>query len=165
MARATNDNVGSIPVHTGKPIPADLLRRIVRVYPRTHGETYRKGKTGIPIEGLSPYTRGNPQSTCADLQHIGSIPVHTGKPIIDMLTLDALEVYPRTHGETNIPRLRLRTHNGLSPYTRGNRSGSVLPGSDLWSIPVHTGKPIPQLSILDLLRVYPRTHGETEADG
>ena len=34
------DPTGSIPVHTGKPPPADQNNHQGKVYPRTHGETW-----------------------------------------------------------------------------------------------------------------------------
>ncbi len=53
-------------------------------------------------------------------------------------------------------------HKGLSPYTRGNLTISVLDMERERSIPVHTGKPsFPRASITKTM-VYPRTHGETK---
>ena len=83
---------GSIPVHTGKPSATGsprthgetigLLSRAheAGVYPRTHGETMRPSSKVCLQRGLSPYTRGNPGISCK-IDHGGSIPVHTGKPM------------------------------------------------------------------------------------
>ncbi len=51
---------GSIPVHTGKPIPAYRAGGQTGVYPRTHGETQAPPHFPSASPGLSPYTRGNP---------------------------------------------------------------------------------------------------------
>ena len=51
---------GSIPVHTGKPIEGLGFGTWEMVYPRTHGETSIWTSQPNPLEGLSPYTRGNP---------------------------------------------------------------------------------------------------------
>ena len=93
-----------------------------------------------------------------------SIPVHTGKPFPKTSQGFIPRVYPRTHGETERD-IGLRTaHRGLSPYTRGNPITGYYPDGQLGSIPVHTGKPYLSVVGLGLLKVYPRTHGETPSE-
>ncbi len=98
--------------------------------------------------------------------HLGSIPVHTGKPWADV----GKKVYPRTHGETATPTVLANSRRGLSPYTRGNRRlplFTAVPGRSIpvhtGSIPVHTGKPFISGPTPLAFKVYPRTHGETRA--
>ena len=118
--RSINHKKRSIPVHTGKPLADDGAEFLVRVYPRTHGETLYGAEVGKRTRGLSPYTRGNPLTSGALIALPGSIPVHTGKPHRGGNRCTHIWVYPRTHGETQRYLVRLVRVRGLSPYTRGN---------------------------------------------
>ena len=156
---------GSIPVHTGKPTPSVGTFPVSTVYPRTHGETpdvcFCLGK----VLGLSPYTRGNLRHRPPSRWSLWSIPVHTGKPYPVCDSPSSYWVYPRTHGET-LTISSLDSHEwGLSPYTRGNLRLLPFLCLRVRSIPVHTGKPLLVVSIFTLFTVYPRTHGETYAEG
>ena len=131
------------------------------VYPRTHGETRRKPKVTDCREGLSPYTRGNPEEQATIIKAAGSIPVHTGKPDYAVSGNSRTEVYPRTHGETLLSANAIVEVKGLSPYTRGNQEVYQWMVAMTGSIPVHTGKPRTSASVRDASEVYPRTHGET----
>ena len=75
-------------------------RKPLAVYPRTHGETGDIPQTTEYDYGLSPYTRGNPGFFLFCYQDMGSIPVHTGKPLCCPIAEAIRGVYPRTHGET-----------------------------------------------------------------
>ncbi len=110
----------SIPVHTGKPIENSRHPQHQWVYPRTHGETAPPLSHLTLEEGLSPYTRGNRESYGDQCLTQGSIPVHTGKPVIAAEAANPARVYPRTHGETFHHFHPHRPLHGLSPYTRGN---------------------------------------------
>ena len=155
--------VGSIPVHTGKPSSEIVASSPNKVYPRTHGETYRKYIGAIDEKGLSPYTRGNlPLDRLSD-DLTGSIPVHTGKPYHSPHWWNDSWVYPRTHGETAAVNAFLYHYGGLSPYTRGNPVTMEFSGECAGSIPVHTGKPISFSHFREVVMVYPRTHGETRS--
>ena len=132
------------------------------VYPRTHGETLRVSYRAQTAPGLSPYTRGNPLPDFPSKKLSWSIPVHTGKPCPTPPMVAHSWVYPRTHGETAQQPIYLYIGEGLSPYTRGNPKRS---NGDVFfqrSIPVHTGKPTYNNAARTRLRVYPRTHGETQ---
>ena len=113
--------MGSIPVHTGKPLRLDPYTVKVTVYPRTHGETCLDFALGQGGKGLSPYTRGNRFKAARPPVSLRSIPVHTGKPINASGFSFARRVYPRTHGETESNVRSPKGESGLSPYTRGNR--------------------------------------------
>ena len=77
------------------------------------------------MEGLSPYTRGNPRHRQAILRGLRSIPVHTGKPVAILRMFAMWGVYPRTHGETLSQHKFLSFQVGLSPYTRGNLKNGI----------------------------------------
>ena len=132
---------GSIPAHTGKPPTCPRRPTTSRVYPRPHGEAVAGSNGGAARVGLSPPTRGSPDPDHGRAGGAGSIPAHTGKPPRTGACGPLLEVYPRPHGEADLPRNILAKCGGLSPPTRGSlcsRTGSErLPGS----IPAHTGKP------------------------
>ena len=151
----------SIPVHTGKPRKNHVYPLMIEVYPRTHGETLERGSDPGPDDGLSPYTRGNLRMRFPGGRWLGSIPVHTGKPIGRGLHRTTVKVYPRTHGETTGDERATQVGEGLSPYTRGNRSPRHSRCTISGSIPVHTGKPIVNSRRSIENGVYPRTHGET----
>ena len=151
----------SIPVHTGKPTMGTGMPNADRVYPRTHGETNENRGGEMQAYGLSPYTRGNPNSSDASPAERWSIPVHTGKPARVGGCWATHQVYPRTHGETCPFKSKPSTVKGLSPYTRGNQSLCHRVPVQSRSIPVHTGKPFSASSIGSMGMVYPRTHGET----
>ncbi len=153
--------MGSIPVHTGKPFEHLFLSVDQVVYPRTHGETRCKRRPIKFGRGLSPYTRGNLRQCQAEMIRDRSIPVHTGKPQPWPLPIRPARVYPRTHGETIVGQPITISIYGLSPYTRGNRHGRGQRAVHIWSIPVHTGKPLSATCNRRISHVYPRTHGET----
>ena len=159
---------GSIPAHTGK---ANCLRavrsvmiavvfprtqrgksppcsflEVMRVYPRTHGETTVSTSSAGIVKGLSPHTRGNLRDFMPfdrGPYRLGSIPAHTGKPAVTLQLLYSrnYRVYPRTHGETCGSYAPSPSCQGLSPHTRGNLRLFHHPVSYLGSIPAHTGKP------------------------
>ena len=159
--RDTRKPSRSIPVHTGKPRIALCIPIQTRVYPRTHGETaIEYTPEGRPM-GLSPYTRGNQILPLSGRERKGSIPVHTGKPCLDLGADGVHEVYPRTHGETQWGQNRGIPRGGLSPYTRGNPAYRAMRTGQTRSIPVHTGKPLRPFASSSFQVVYPRTHGET----
>ena len=99
-ANASGISARSIPVHTGKPNKHRVFICHVVVYPRTHGETGNALGFQPGCPGLSPYTRGNPISSCTIRHNQRSIPVHTGKPAENTVSRGKSRVYPRTHGET-----------------------------------------------------------------
>ena len=141
MAAAATGAYGSIPVHTGKPLRVPDPPCPLWVYPRTHGETSRLTTDTTKRAGLSPYTRGNLVGVALVGGYQGSIPVHTGKPVLEWVGLHPQGVYPRTHGETPRSGKTPLFITGLSPYTRGNLYARQLLAACDYSIPVHTGKP------------------------
>ena len=153
--------VRSIPVHTGKPRQGRFRMSGRKVYPRTHGETHHPIVAQTTMMGLSPYTRGNLPALLHGQILGGSIPVHTGKPPLAPDGTAYSGVYPRTHGETRHQSYFEQVNQGLSPYTRGNPPNPNTPVQSNGSIPVHTGKPADGVLRWQILRVYPRTHGET----
>ena len=155
------EGFGSIPVHTGKPLSDMPIFLVLRVYPRTHGETLSQLLQGLQNQGLSPYTRGNLINHWEDSPAAGSIPVHTGKPLTVPENHKHHKVYPRTHGETSCWSMLQKGCEGLSPYTRGNLVGLTNRLDYDGSIPVHTGKPSESAARSHTNGVYPRTHGET----
>ena len=172
---------GSIPAHTGEPVPGTLDGRHCRVYPRTHGGTTRRHVACLKDGGLSPHTRGNRWPGCNSRPTLRSIPAHTGEPSFRAVSPGVPRVYPRTHGGTGYRKgLRCGTL-GLSPHTRGNHHpaaartpvvGSIpahtgepllprSPAAGFGSIPAHTGEPWAASGPPWQAGVYPRTHGGT----
>ncbi len=90
---------GSIPVCTGLPAPSVRRPAPSRVYPRVYGATVVLRKVRNSYMGLSPCVRGYPRErTCSSLGN-GSIPVCTGLPLLQSVTVPAwkehfLSFYP-----------------------------------------------------------------------
>ena len=139
-----------------------------QVYPRTHGEAPPVWPPPPARSGLSPHTRGSRIAGNGGFARYGSIPAHTGKPLLDREISVAGRVYPRTHGEAagRLSVIYPRTHgeavrsSGLSPHTRGSHRSTSRVFLSGGSIPAHTGKPRSPGSTDTPNRVYPRTHGE-----
>ena len=113
-----------------------------------------------PAEGLSPPTRGSLAPALADRGVVGSIPAHAGKPVSPSRQPRERGVYPRPRGEASRAATSYPPDQGLSPPTRGSRTGSN--GRDLRrrSIPAHAGKPERKVRSGPSSRVYPRPRGE-----
>ena len=152
---------GSIPAHTGKPEISMAWHLVIRVYPRTYGETLYSAVGVATAGGLSPHIRGNQLAFLWACGTIGSIPAHTGKPPMGSSRMLTSRVYPRTYGETAVKSAIGLLHRGLSPHIRGNRLWIHQRTNCYGSIPAHTGKP-GYMAISECVdKVYPRTYGET----
>ena len=161
MGSDREQQIGSIPAHTGEPPTEFTVPENRRVYPRTHGGTQAAAAHDHRQEGLSPHTRGNrAEGLCVECSS-GSIPAHTGEPSQGDCRTESQGVYPRTHGGTRRPLPGPTPPAGLSPHTRGNRMLVLVLVVMIGSIPAHTGEPRVQLPAHQSDRVYPRTHGGT----
>ena len=139
--RPARRRTGSIPAHTGKPLAARRRARLATVYPRPHGEASGNGWLAVVWHGLSPPTRGSLKIVRFMTSPEGSIPAHTGKPFPAGRRTSTRAVYPRPHGEADLPQAPPTEDCGLSPPTRGSPAGWHRPASLRGSIPAHTGKP------------------------
>ena len=74
----------------------------------------------MPMNGLSPRGRGNPDSAGRRAGRRRSIPAWAGKPARPEIDQPPIQVYPRVGGETNSAPTTLSTKTGLSPRGRGN---------------------------------------------
>ena len=152
---------GSIPARAGKPQRIDRPKILLRVYPRTGGETVACFDSAQGQQGLSPHGRGNPDRHDPGLQPRGSIPARAGKPRRHDEESPEHRVYPRTGGETRTPGSAVVDDLGLSPHGRGNRLSRQSLVPDTGSIPARAGKPCMASLGAPTPRVYPRTGGET----
>ena len=130
------------------------------VYPRPHGEAASGGGDRIYGRGLSPPTRGSHEAPPAQPTGEGSIPAHTGKPMMVPPTTWRITVYPRPHGEAMKRLACVSVGGGLSPPTRGSRVNAECASRLHGSIPAHTGKPAQVTAQVSMAAVYPRPHGE-----
>ena len=110
--------------------------------------------------GLSPPTRGSHSESAPSSCTHGSIPAHTGKPWATRCGRSPTRVYPRPHGEAQGLAQSGRPALGLSPPTRGSRTGVRVRRKVPGSIPAHTGKPFGPVPAAFVHAVYPRPHGE-----
>ena len=137
------------------------MSRAFAVYPRPRGGTVKDVYVEPDADGLSPPTRGNrPRKVPADLDG-GSIPAHAGEPATRRCSTTFPPVYPRPRGGTFERPLRVRHAIGLSPPTRGNRSGDGREKTMARSIPAHAGEPKRSHMRSTGEAVYPRPRGGT----
>ena len=134
-----------------------------RVYPRPRGEAFVLCLLHDLRHGLSPPTRGSHVIPGTGSVRDGSIPAHAGKPFDQRVDLRLREVYPRPRGEADSSDRHASTASGLSPPTRGSRTGSRRARRGNRSIPAHAGKPISSSWSRSYMGVYPRPRGEAAA--
>ena len=91
---------GSIPAHAGEPQTCVPNTGQLWVYPRACGGTETWPCSSLPLRGLSPRMRGNPQSASAGALAPGSIPAHAGEPPWALARIRLEGVYPRACGGT-----------------------------------------------------------------
>ncbi len=89
----------SIPVCTGLPQRARPMPQPRGVYPRVYGATGCPTPLNGPFQGLSPCVRGYRRHVVAGVPRPGSIPVCTGLPLLQSVTVPAwkehfLSFYP-----------------------------------------------------------------------
>ena len=111
--------------------------------------------------GLSPRVRGNPHQAIAVRHLARSIPACAGEPHAQASLANSVTVYPRVCGGTALMRALFASHTGLSPRVRGNPARRVSLTGCLGSIPACAGEPVPSVSFVPSMRVYPRVCGGT----
>jgi len=89
------------------------------------------------------------------------IPAHAGQPTGFSAVWLRLRAYPRARGATIWVCPCLTRQMGLSPRTRGNRSGKNRPAFLSGPIPAHAGQPYLQHRVFRQYRAYPRARGAT----
>ena len=145
----------------GKPRSPARSSSSSGVYPRSCGETRQIRVPGVFIEGLSPLVRGNRPAQNAAGSLYRSIPARAGKPGTDGSGSGEIKVYPRSCGETISANDNRTLNCGLSPLVRGNRVRRFPRLAPRGSIPARAGKPDSLRSSGTVLKVYPRSCGET----
>ena len=113
--------------------------------------------------GLSPRTRGNPGALGAAGAKGGSIPAHAGEPPYLKGLITTSGVYPRARGGTIYYSHDGTSIEGLSPRTRGNRTGTSSSMVFHGSIPAHAGEPADAVRAHVQGWVYPRARGGTSS--
>ena len=76
--------------------------------------------------GLSPLTRGNPQTPGSNTAAEGPIPAHAGEPVQGFDLININRAYPRSRGGTAARANKINQCSGLSPLTRGNPCHAAL---------------------------------------
>ena len=151
----------SIPAHAGEPCLPSCGSSFGWVYPRPRGGTAEYVARFALAAGLSPPTRGNPESCRGTFPAHGSIPAHAGEPLGDPVVAVGRRVYPRPRGGTGIGVSNSLSIGGLSPPTRGNQSRRRSRYKPAGSIPAHAGEPGAR-GLADCVQtVYPRPRGGT----
>ena len=154
----------SIPAGAGEPRADGRGSELDRVYPRGCG-----GTSGLPDHsrndwGLSPRVRGNLAQVDPAVDRQGSIPAGAGEPIRRGPNQRKVGVYPRGCGGTEYGRPSEPSAAGLSPRVRGNRPAALALGGGRGSIPAGAGEPRALGVRGELVGVYPRGCGGTQAE-
>ena len=157
----TSRTGGSIPACAGEPPIRTCYVIANGVYPRVCGGTPGLSREEIADTGLSPRVRGNHVYVLRHDDRTGSIPACAGEPVICLVALPALEVYPRVCGGTVLSKLSSWMINGLSPRVRGNPVRSSWRRTYKWSIPACAGEPLSTTLTALSPTVYPRVCGGT----
>ena len=113
--------------------------------------------------GLSPPTRGNPQTSERRGLSRRSIPAHAGEPRSMSFLIRVASVYPRPRGGTWACFHPTARRGGLSPPTRGNPVRPRRLAQQKGSIPAHAGEPSGAYRPVRIAPVYPRPRGGTRA--
>ena len=109
--------------------------------------------------GLSPRTRGRHRDDVRAVEIVGSIPANAGETATAWTAATRRGVYPRERGGDPSRNRPSRHLPGLSPRTRGRRSGPPASGSPSGSIPANAGETSWALLQPPRHRVYPRERG------
>ena len=152
---------GPIPAHAGQPCPLDRHRKRSRAYPRSRGATGELGHCCCRRQGLSPLTRGNPGALLTFPSRRGPIPAHAGQPNFHDYRPGWSGAYPRSRGATRASCRPGRSHEGLSPLTRGNHRSKIPDDIAAWPIPAHAGQPPCTPPRRSGAWAYPRSRGAT----
>ena len=134
--------IGPIPAHAGEPLCVSSHPPPFWAYPRSRGGTTRQVIVLWPRWGLSPLTRGNLGNCDARNAFLRPIPAHAGEPLLPRSARPSYRAYPRSRGGTQSGSNQGSDSEGLSPLTRGNRSGQVQLPLPAGPIPAHAGEPI-----------------------
>ena len=159
--RVSVDRRRSIPAHAGEPSVLPEKSAPLAVYPRPRGGTGAGVQLAETPRGLSPPTRGNPESVKERTQELGSIPAHAGEPRQRERGRRGQTVYPRPRGGTFGGACWRAGRYGLSPPTRGNPCAASNRAKAVGSIPAHAGEPICHSPGCIWESVYPRPRGGT----
>ena len=157
--------VGSIPACAGEPRQPFPHRGRRKVYPRVCGGTAHKAWRSDTIGGLSPRVRGNRGRSLAASAYVGSIPACAGEPLVYVLGVALLVVYPRVCGGTRQSRAGQVPDRGLSPRVRGNPFSGLANLAIARSIPACAGEPAKYPARPPRRGVYPRVCGGTHFPG
>ena len=150
---------GSIPAHAGgtlSPLPGLGL---MEVYPRARGGNKSKSKLARLSCGLSPRTRGEPQTRWSGPRRPGSIPAHAGGTLARRRGRVRHGVYPRARGGNRDKTPAGTSPRGLSPRTRGEPRIMTRRCRPVGSIPAHAGGTARSAPLRRWRSVYPRARG------
>ena len=155
----------SIPACAGEPASQGRPPSTGAVYPRVCGGTRNNPLPDVPIHGLSPRVRGNPEGKGGGRQSQRSIPACAGEPYAAGWPSRRWAVYPRVCGGTRIRSLRRSGAYGLSPRVRGNPERTGMRFCIMRSIPACAGEPPCSPGRHRGRWVYPRVCGGTQGAG
>ena len=111
---------GPIPACAGEPPPGHFRQTEPEAYPRVCGGTPVCCAGFVPMAGLSPRVRGNPQPVQTPDCCPRPIPACAGEPSPAAGLPRAARAYPRVCGGTGGRGQPARPGTGLSPRVRGN---------------------------------------------
>ncbi len=135
----SEEDEGSILVHTGLPCGRCPGRPGPQVYPRAYGATLSDQERTWADWGLSPCVRGYRHGEPRRRGHTGSIPACARLPSVPSRHPALLRVYPRVYRATAFRYLGQEWSLGPSSCIRGYRVSAYAAQVGPGSISVHTG--------------------------
>mgnify|MGYP003679087934 CR=1 FL=1 len=149
-----------IPGYAGNANTRLVCQRFHAVYPRLRGERFRKFLNVAKILGLSPATRGTPETWRRCGEQCRFIPGYAGNAGQAGYIPAKMSVYPRLRGEREQPSTPTDYAPGLSPATRG----TPIPHNNIEAncrfIPGYAGNARNFTVTSPVAPVYPRLRGE-----
>ncbi len=149
-----------IPGYAGNALCKSLSTAPRSVYPRLRGERLFQKVPNRKPTGLSPATRGTPESARMIAEAIRFIPGYAGNASRREIGTSVRPVYPRLRGERYFNVKRYGDGDGLSPATRG----TPIPHNNIKAnyrfIPGYAGNATRQIPPAVRQTVYPRLRGE-----
>ena len=149
-----------IPARAGNAAVRYSRPKPTPVHPRTCGERLPLRDAGQRDRGSSPHVRGTPSRRGPKTRGCRFIPARAGNAGDGAGRAAAAPVHPRTCGERNHPRQRVRRITGSSPHVRGTLVRRFALRPERRFIPARAGNARTRPAAPAMRPVHPRTCGE-----
>ena len=128
-----------IPAHAGSTALSRAAPSVIEDHPRSRGEHPRADPRSPPGPGSSPLTRGARYRLTRAGNPIRIIPAHAGSTNRPLHPRGGTPDHPRSRGEHEMRKTRMKFLRGSSPLTRGAQGQKLVQGIERRIIPAHAG--------------------------